>query len=92
MSVGRTGAGRSVEPIERGVDRRGTRPALGNGPDNQALASPHVAARVDTVDRGGPAVVASHIPLGVEVDSELVDHAFELGPAEPEHEQHEISG
>ena len=89
---GRSGAGSAVVAHQVAVDGGGGRPALGDGPHDQALAPGHVAAHEHVVDVGRPLLVGGHAAPGVELEAEVGDDPVRLGPEEPHGQQDQLAG
>ena len=85
-----SGAG-SRRPHGPRVHRCGGRPPLGNGPDDQALTTCHVAAHEDALEIRAPTRVGGDRAARVEVESELPYRPAALGSGEPEREQDQLT-
>ena len=83
---GQVGATRQVA-----VDAGGGRAALGDGPDDQALAPHHVAAGEDARRRWSRTTPSTAtLPAGVELEPELGHAAVDLRADEAHGDQHEV--
>src|SRR5205823_3427402 len=76
---------------EPSVDRRGTRPAFGDGPHDQALTASHVAAHVHAVAIRGELSVTGDVAALVELDAELLEQALPLWPDEAHRQQRQLA-
>src|SRR5215208_1885420 len=72
------------------VDTGRTRPALGDGPDDQRLPSTGIPTGEDPVDVGRVVLVAGDIAPLVQGDAELSHHGVSLRPDETHRQQYEL--
>ena len=72
------------------IDRCRARAPLGDGPNDQRLASPHVAADVHPVDVGGVGAVSGDVASGIEVDAEPLCQGSLLRTGESHGEEHQV--
>ena len=74
------------------IDIIGRVPALGDGPDDQALAPGHVAGREHLGHARLLASVGLDVAHPIELDAKLFEHAVAFGPGEPHRQQNQIGG
>ena len=86
------GLGRSGVADQVVVDRVGGVAALGDRPDDQALAAGHVAGGEDLLDARPLVRVGLDVAHRVELDAELLEHPLALGADEAHRQQDEVGG